>query len=87
MRCVVGIHYDVIRENTARYWQPPNDHGPIKSLQCKFCDFEILKRRVGQPKTSTSGLGRYNRMRGEMVRYLHEEHRDELAKGTWLDDN
>lgn len=79
VRCVAGVHYDVVRESTARWWQEPNDHGPIKSLRCKFCDFEILKRSTRQPKTSTSGLGRYNRMRGVMVKHLHEKHIEDLS--------
>lgn len=82
MRCIAGVHYQVVRESTARHWQKPNDHGPIKALRCMFCDFKILKRHTRQPKTSSSGLGRYNRMRGAMVKHLHEAHRDELGKPT-----
>lgn len=79
MKCVADVHYSVVRHNTAPYWQEPNDFGEIKSLDCAFCDFQILKRRVGQPRGSTSGLGRYNRMRGAMVKHLHAEHRDKLS--------
>ena len=32
------------------------------------------------PRRSKSGLGRYNRMRGQMVRHLHAEHRDKMLK-------
>lgn len=74
MRCVADVHYEVVRESTARWWQERNDQGPIRSLRCKFCDFEILKRGVGKPRSSKSGLGRYNRMRGQMVKHLHESH-------------
>jgi len=80
MRCESGTHYVVIRHSTARWWQEPNDHGPIKALKCKFCHFEVLKRYTGKPKSSKSGLGRYNRMRGQMVKHLHEKHREALTE-------
>jgi len=94
MRCVADVHYNVVRESTAKWWQDHDDYdGPIKALQCKFCDFEVLKRYTGKPKSSKSGLGRYNRMkssksglgrynrmRGQMVKHLHEEHREALAE-------
>lgn len=80
MRCIADVHYNVVRESTAKWWQDHDDYdGPIKALRCKFCDFEVLKRYTGKPRSSKSGLGRYNRMRGQMVRHLHEEHREALA--------
>lgn len=86
MRCIADVHYEVVRESTARYWQEPNDYGPIKALRCLFCDFTVETRRTGKPRSSKSGLGKYNRMRGRMVAHLHEHHRDELeatAKKPW----
>ena len=80
MRCVADIHYKVIRKSTVRYWQEPNDFGEIKSLDCMFCKFTVKARRTSKPKSSKSGLGRYNRMRGRMVKHLHKEHRGELEK-------
>ena len=80
MKCVADLHYRVIRKSTAPYWQEPNDFGEIKSLDCMFCDFTVETRRTGKPKSSTSGLGKYNRMRGQMVAHLHEKHRDELEQ-------
>lgn len=80
MRCVADKHYKVVRKNTAAYWQEPNDFGEIKSLDCMFCDFTVETRRTGKPKSSKSGLGKYNRMRGRMVKHLHEKHRDELGQ-------
>ena len=41
MKCVADVHFKVVRENTARWWEEPNDFGPIKALQCSFCD-EVL---------------------------------------------
>lgn len=79
MQCVADMHYKVIRESTARYWQEPNDFGPIKALQCAFCKFTVLKRQTAKPRSSKSGLGRYNRMRGIMVKHLHEKHRERLC--------
>jgi hypothetical protein len=45
-----------------------------------FCDFVVEARYTSKPKSSKSGLGRYNRMRGQIVKHLHEKHRDELAR-------
>lgn len=86
MRCIADEHYKVIRKSTARYWREPNDYGEITALQCMFCDFAVETRHIGKPRSSKSGLGRYNRMRGQMVKHLHAEHRDELeatAKKPW----
>jgi len=79
MNCRSGQHYTVTRGNTARWWEEPNDYGPIVSLDCAFCDFKVLTRHTRKPRTSKSGLGRYNRMRAAMVKHLHQEHRDELG--------
>lgn len=80
MNCISDVHYAVRRASTAHYWQPANDHGPVLSLDCAFCDYRVLKRYTPQPRTSTSGLGRYNRMRAAMVAHLHEYHRKELKQ-------
>lgn len=75
MRCIADIHYDVVRT--------PEHHGAeIKGLACRFCCFYVSKQRTPKPRSSTSGLGRYNRIRGKMVRHLHECHRNELEKET-----
>lgn len=86
MRTMADIHYTVIREwsqsQRSRWWVEDKGEpiGSIKALRCTFCDFQVLKKRVRQPRTSKSGLGRYNRMRALMVQHLHAEHRDELDK-------
>lgn len=67
MKCVADEHYHVIRKNHE-----------IRYLRCAFCHFTISKRRTPKPRTSKSGLGRYNRMRGQIVAHLHEAHRTEL---------
>jgi len=78
MQCRADRDYTIRRASTARYWQPANDYGEIVSLDCAYCDFRVLRRFTPQPRTSTSGLGRYNRMRAAMVHHLHEMHRDKL---------
>lgn len=74
MRCIAGKHYDVIRHSG--YYTACA--GEIKELACKFCDFCVSKIGTQQPRSSKSGRGRYNRMRGIMVAHLHECHRDRL---------
>lgn len=69
MRCIADVHYEVLKDY--------NDE--IKALCCKFCPFSVLKCNVPKPRSSKSGRGRYNRMRGMMVRHLHAEHRDQLT--------
>jgi len=73
MRCVAGAHYEVVRRQ-ARH----NDE--IIALSCNFCDFAVYKRLTGKPRSSKSGLGRYNVMRGQMVHHLHEQHPEELRQ-------
>ena len=49
-------------------------HGPhhINNIYCLHCDFIAWRPRGG------SGLAKYNKMRGEMVKHLHTEHRSIL---------
>jgi hypothetical protein len=72
MKCQADIHYEVIR-------RPPK-YGDVVGLACKFCTFYVRKSDVPQPRTSRSGLGRYNRLRARMIRHLHKEHRDKLEE-------
>lgn len=72
MKCVADRDYKVVRRD-----DPYNDE--ILALECAYCKtFRVSKRLTPQPRTSTSGLGRYNRMRGQIVAHLHAEHRAEL---------
>ena len=73
MRCVAGLHYEVIRHQ-ARH----NDD--IIALNCSLCDFAVYKRLTAKPHSSKSGLGRYNVMRGQIVRHLHKEHIEQLRR-------
>lgn len=73
MRCVADVHYDVVRRGFEY-------GGEISGLACKFCDFYVSKLDTQQSRSSKSGLGRYNRMRGRMVAHLHAEHRDQLME-------
>jgi len=50
----------------------------ISNIYCKFCDFIVWRPR-GKIGKGKSGLGKFNRMRGEMVKHLHKEHRNKLA--------
>jgi hypothetical protein len=72
MNCQADVHYEVVR-------RPPK-YGDIVGLACKFCSFYVRKYDVPAPKTSHSGLGKYNRMRARMVKHLHEKHRDQLEE-------
>lgn len=78
MRCVADLHYHVVRSRGQGVglagWE-----GAIVGLVCRFCTFQVTRSQVGKPRSSRSGLGRYNRMRGRMVRHLHAEHREELS--------
>lgn len=74
MKCIAGKHYDVIRYSEHRAARA----GEIKELACKFCDFCVSKIGTQQPRSSKSGRGKYNRMRGIMVAHLHKYHRDRL---------
>lgn len=86
MRCVANVHYEVLREwdlaQRTHWWlrETREPAGDIKALRCRFCDYQVLKRNTARPQSSTSGLGRYNRMRGLMVAHLHREHRASLEK-------
>lgn len=71
MQCIADTHYEVIRQRRYPY--------AIKHLACKFCIFTVSKRRTPMPRGTSSGLGRYNRMRAKMVAHLHECHRDKLT--------
>ena len=64
--------------NTAGHYGVTNNSDHIKNLYCKHCDFIVWRPlyRVGK---SRSGMGKYNRMRGEMVKHLHAEHRHLLS--------
>lgn len=46
----------------------------ITNLYCKYCDFIVWRPLHG------SGLAKYNKMRGEMVKHLHSNHLGELGK-------
>lgn len=70
MKCIANRDYTVQRAGA-----PPNE---IRALWCAYCPYTVSKRTTPKPKNSKSGLGRYNRMRGEMVRHLHAQHRAEL---------
>lgn len=74
MKCVADRDYRVV--HTGHY-----ENSEIAALICQYCAFQIRRCEVAQPRSSKSGLGRYNRMRGIMVRHLHSEHRDELERG------
>lgn len=65
-------HYEVLQPDE-RHWQDP-----IIGLRCRFCGLTVYRQQVGQPRTSKSGLGRYNRMRGIIVKHIHEAHRAEV---------
>ncbi len=41
----------------------------INNLYCLHCDFVAWRPRFG------SGMAKYNKMRGEIVKHLHSEHR------------
>ena len=86
MNCVADKHYQVLRHwgNWQPYWKRDDAEpdGDIKALRCAFCDFEVSKRSTAMPKSSTSGLGRYNRMRGYIVAHLHERHLSKLKEAS-----
>ena len=54
--------------------------GVVQALSCCHCEFFVWRHSVSQPRTSKSGLGRYNRMRGRMVKHLHGSHRSRLER-------
>jgi len=78
MRCQANQDYIVKRASTAHWWEEPDNFGDIVSLDCAYCEFRVLKRYTRQPRTSKSGLGRYNRMRAAMIHHLHVKHRERL---------
>lgn len=57
------VHYTVIEGQDC-----------INGLGCNFCSFAVSRREVGRPRSSRSGLGIYNRMRGDMVKHIHANH-------------
>ena len=61
-------HYDVLR----------NRYDEIIGLTCTHCVFTVSRYEYLKG-TDRSGLPRYNRMRGKIVKHLHDEHLDELA--------
>ncbi len=64
-------HYDVKNwADGARAWQ-------VNVLTCEHCPFSVKVAEYFRGGDK-SGLGRYNRARGVMVRHLHEKHRAEL---------
>jgi hypothetical protein len=69
MHCAADTHYTVHR----------NCEGTVVALRCAFCSFSVHRSTTPKPRGSRSGLGRYNRMRGKMVRHLHEAHRQQLS--------
>jgi hypothetical protein len=73
-------HYTVNRQ-LRNCWKDSPDEGEIRSLSCDICDFVVFKRLTPKPRTSKSGLGRYNRMRAKMVSHWHEDHRNILYPG------
>jgi hypothetical protein len=54
-------------------------YGAIRSLRCNYCNWGIAVDSVRQ-YGDKSGLGKYNRAKGHLVRHLHTEHFDKLAK-------
>lgn len=50
----------------------------IKGLACNYCKY--INNRLEFKRSHTSGLGRYNRMRGDMVKHIFKEHKDEIEK-------
>lgn len=84
MKCISDTHYKVAREwdawQRSRWWSADRGepNGDILSLDCAFCEFRVLKRYTRKPRTSKSGMGRYNLMRAAMVKHLHAEHRKQL---------
>lgn len=86
MRTFSEIDYEVKRKNTARYWEEPRFSGEIISLDCSYCEFQIMKKSVRKPRKSKSGLGRYNVMRSRMVKHLHENHREKMLETMSTED-
>lgn len=55
----------------------------IKGLGCNYCSY--FNSRLGFKK-SRSGLGRYNRMRADMVKHIFKCHKDKI-KGAGSKDH
>lgn len=85
MKCISDIHYMVVRGwsdwQRSRWWDADRGepNGDIEFLDCAFCEFRVAKRYTRKPRTSKSGLGRYNIMRAAMVKHLHAKHRERLG--------
>jgi len=65
-------HYTVRRLNGRR-------DGDITRILCCHCSFDVdvqALRRLGD----RSGLPKYNRARGRIVRHMHEKHRGLLSE-------
>lgn len=86
MKCQADRDYLVVK-----YERKHPRRGEIKLLACAYCDFSVWRietplpqrtRLLGGGLSGRSGLGRYNRMRGRIVRHLHAEHRDKLVNTT-----
>ena len=60
--------------NTNGHYKVTDGKYHINNLYCLHCDFLVWRPHFG------SGMAKYNKMRGEMVKHLHAEHRDKLSK-------
>lgn len=66
--------------NTNGHYIVRNDRLRIRCLSCRYCRFSLSP--AGFRKSGDrSGLPRYARARGEMVKHLHREHRTFLEFG------
>ncbi|KKL07808.1 hypothetical protein LCGC14_2582300 [marine sediment metagenome] len=59
--------------DTNGHYSITQDYYHIKNVYCLHCDFIVWRPRGGTP------MGKYNKMRGAMVKHLHAEHRDKLT--------
>ena len=72
MICRADEHYDVVRGGGG-------GDGVVVRLQCKRCDYAVLREQVSGANSvawggGRSGTPRYNRMRAKMVRHVHRHH-------------
>ncbi|KKN50498.1 hypothetical protein LCGC14_0632230 [marine sediment metagenome] len=65
--------------NTDGHYKVTQSYYRISNLYCLHCDFIAWRPRCG------TGMGKYNKMRGEMVKHLHAEHREILKGGSCND--
>ena len=73
MICRADEHYTVVRA-----------HGRVSKLACVKCPFVVARDSVSGANAPSwtggkSGTPRYNRMRGAMVRHIHEQHPSKLT--------